>query len=161
MISVREFKPGDEAATFPVFFSSIHEVASAHYSPELIDAWAPADTDPQRWALRIQGIKPFIAQRGEAMVGYADLQDDGYIDHFFVSARAQRIGVASALMQRILQSAAERRIPLLYSDVSLSAQGLYQRFGFVIKEQQTFLFRGLPMSNARMEKWLLPGTEQV
>lgn len=151
MISVREFKPGDEAATFPVFFSAIHEVASAHYSPELIEAWAPPDTDPQRWTLRIQGIKPFIAMRGDEMVGYADLQDSGYIDHFFVSARAQRVGVASALMQRILQSAAERGIQLLYSDVSLSAQGFYQRFGFVIKEQQTFLFGGLPMSNARME----------
>ncbi|MCV2371141.1 GNAT family N-acetyltransferase [Roseateles oligotrophus] len=161
MINVRDFQAGDEAATFPVFFSAIHEVASAHYSPELIEAWAPHDTDPQRWAQRIQGIKPFIAMRGGEMVGYADLQDNGYIDHFFVSARAQRIGVASALMRRILQSAAERGILLLYSDVSLSAQGLYQRFGFVIKEQQTFLFRGLEMSNARMELRLALGAGQI
>ncbi|MEJ6006999.1 GNAT family N-acetyltransferase [Paucibacter sp. AS339] len=157
MITVRDFRPGDEAATFPVFFSAIHEVASAHYSPEVVEAWAPRDTDPERWALRIQGIKPFIALRDGEVVGYADVQDNGYIDHFFVSARAQRIGVATALMQRIHASAAERGIKLLYSDVSLSAQGFYQRFGFTIKEQQIFLFRGVEMSNARMEKRLDDG----
>ncbi len=154
MITVRDFQSGDEAATFPVFFSAVHEVASAHYSPEVIEAWAPRDTDPQRWAERIQGIQPFVALREGDIVGYADLQDSGYIDHFFVSARAQRIGVATALMARIHASAKERGIEQLFSDVSLSAQGFYQRCGFSLQEQQVFFFRGQAMRNARMEKRL-------
>ena len=43
--------------------------------------------------------KPFVAEIEGQIVGYADLQEDGYIDHFFVSGSMARRGVGSALMR--------------------------------------------------------------
>lgn len=40
MMNVREFRAGDEAALFKVFYSAVYQVASRDYSPEQIQAWA-------------------------------------------------------------------------------------------------------------------------
>lgn len=153
MITIRNYQESDAPALWPVFYSAIREVCIANYPPELIQAWAPDNISPARWAARMTGIQPFIAQHDGAgeILGYADLQDDGYIDHFFVSARAQRIGVASSLMRHILASARERNIPLLYSRVSLNAQGLYMRFGFQIVQQELVNLGTQSLPVAKME----------
>lgn len=79
-MKIRWFRPGDEAALFKVHLTAIHADASRDYSPEQINAWAPADLDANLWANRIQRIQPFVAELGGEIVGYADVQTDGYVD---------------------------------------------------------------------------------
>src|SRR5436190_9871969 len=81
-MKIRRFRLGDEAALFRVYFTAIHEVASRDYSPEQVEAWAPADLDPDLWTNRVRGIRPFVVELGDEIVGYADVQPGGYIDHF-------------------------------------------------------------------------------
>jgi putative acetyltransferase len=150
MISVREFRAGDEPALSAVFFSAVHEVACADYTPEQIEAWAPREYDCVAWAARMQGIRPFVAERGGVIVGYADVQPDGYIDHFFVAAGAARRGVGASLMRRIHQAAALRGAALLTSNVSITARPFFEKFGFVVVEPQTVTLRGVSMTNFRM-----------
>jgi len=57
---IRQFFKGDEIALFRVFFSAVHEVASRDYTTEQVNAWAPADTDPQLWAARMRDLHPFV-----------------------------------------------------------------------------------------------------
>lgn len=84
------------------------------------------------------------------IVGYADLQADGYIDQFFVAAEAAGRGVGTALMQRILEQAAAQRIRRLHSNVSLAAEGFFRRHGFLVEAVQRVTVRGVVMQNARM-----------
>jgi putative acetyltransferase len=149
---IREFQLGDEWALWGVRYSSVHELAIADYTAEQCNAWTPADRDPGEWAAKMQTIRPFVAERAGQIVGYADLQADGYIDHFFVAGPAARQGVGSALMQRIHDAATERSIASLYSDVSLTAQPFYARWGFVVEESQFVEVRGVPLRNFRMRK---------
>ncbi len=81
---VREFRIGDEPDLHKVFLSAIHEVAIRDYSPEQVAAWAPATLDPNLWADRMRGIAPFVVEHEGKPIAYADVQSDGYIDHFFV-----------------------------------------------------------------------------
>jgi putative acetyltransferase len=133
-MQIRRYRPGEEPALFEIFYSAIHDVASRDYTPEQINAWAPRDIDPVRWANRIRGINPFVAESEGALVGYADLQTNGYIDHFFVSGRHPRRGIGSALMRRILEEAAALGLESLSSDVSRTAQPFFERFGFEVVE---------------------------
>ena len=57
-MEIRRFRLGDEAALFRVYFTAIHGVASRGYSPEQIEAWAPADLDVHLWANRVKKIRP-------------------------------------------------------------------------------------------------------
>ncbi|MDM0069661.1 GNAT family N-acetyltransferase [Variovorax sp. J31P207] len=153
-MEIRRFRLGDEAALFRVYFTAIHEIASGDYSPEQLDAWAPADLDPALWASRVQGIQPFVALLGDEIVGYADVQHDGYIDHFFVSGAHPRQGIGTRLMARIHEEARLLGLSELTSDVSMTAEPFFALHGFKVVERRFPVRRGVTLQNALMRKAL-------
>jgi putative acetyltransferase len=154
MIALREFRPGEEPALRAVFESAIHGTARRDYSQLQVDTWAPRACDAQAWAERVRGIAPFVALVDGAIVGYADVQPSGYIDHFYVAAFAGGQGVGGALMRRLFSRAEEWGLAELTSHVSITAQPFFARFGFEVVEHRVFDVRGVQMRNAAMRKLL-------
>ena len=150
MLLIRRHKQGEESALFDVYYSAVHLIASQDYTPEQIQAWAPADLDPILWKTTICNINPFVAELNGSIVGYADLQSNGYIDHFFVSGKHPRQGVGSQLMTHLLKEARATSVQELTSDVSRTAQPFYERFGFTVVEQRFPIVRGVILPNALM-----------
>jgi putative acetyltransferase len=150
MITVRKFKSGDEDGAWDVFYSSIHQVCSKDYSEEQIHAWAPADLDPSIWISKIQSIKPFVAVTGEKIIGYADLQKDGKIDHFFVHGDHQAEGVGGSLMKKIIEKGVNNK--RLYSEVSHTAKPFYEKYGFNVTKVQLVKMHGVTLENNIMER---------
>jgi putative acetyltransferase len=85
---IRRCVAGEEASLFDIYFTSIHLVASHDYTPEQVQAWAPRDLDEGLWARKMQEINPLVADLNGELVGYADVQSNGHIDHFFVFRQA-------------------------------------------------------------------------
>jgi putative acetyltransferase len=153
-MEVRRFRLGDEAALFRVYFTAIHEVACRNYTPEQIDAWAPADLDMDLWANKVQDIRPFLVELDGEIVGYADVQPHGYIDHFFVSGAHPRQGIGTLLMARIHEEAKSLGLSELTSDVSKTAEPFFALHGFNIVERRLPMLRGVTVPNALMRKQL-------
>ena len=153
---IRPFRHGDEAALWSVFSSSIHGLTHAEYSAEQRQAWAPSQYDEALWTERMRGLHPFIAELDGMPVGYADLQADGYIDHFFVAGSHAGRGVGHALMAHIHTIARQRDLTELWARVSLTAEPFFRKQGFSVEERLSFLLRGVPMTHARMRKRLNP-----
>ncbi|SFC60512.1 Acetyltransferase, GNAT family [Polaromonas sp. OV174] len=153
-LRIRNFRAGDEAALRAVFHASIHGLAGRDYSPEQLNAWAPLDYDAAPWGERMRANQPFVAEIDGEVVGYADLQASGYIDHFFVAATHAGRGVGAALMAHIHQAAARGGITRLFADVSLRAEPFFSRHGFVLEARQQVERRGVVLRNARMYKLL-------
>lgn len=153
-MEIRRFRPGDEAALFQVYFTAIHEIASRDYSPEQVQAWAPADLDVALWGDRVQAIRPFVVELGGEIVGYADVQPDGYVDHFFVSGAHPRRGIGTRLMARIHEEARFLGLTELRSDVSTTAEPFFALHGFKVVERRFPVRRGVPLQNALMRKAL-------
>jgi putative acetyltransferase len=154
VIELREFHAGDEPRLRAVFESAIHEVAIRDYTQAQVDAWAPRQFDPALWARRMQGIAPFVVERDGEVVAYADVQPDGYIDHFFVAAAANGQGIGRRLMERIHERADELGITELTSEVSRTAQPFYARFGFELLDRHIKEVRGVAIEYAAMRKVL-------
>ncbi len=128
-VEIRPHRPQDAEALGVVFRSAILD-SKTHYSAEQRHAWArDANWNADTWEARMAGLSPWVATDGKQVLGYADLQPDGLIDHFFVST--QRHGVGTALMRHILTLARVNKLPELHSHVSRNAQGFYARFGFM------------------------------
>lgn len=153
-MEIRRFRPGDEAALFRVYFTAIYELASRDYSPEQVQAWAPADFDMGLWANLVQRIRPFVAERNNEVVGYADVQPDGYIDHFFVSGSHPRQGIGTRLMTRIHEEARSLGLTELTANVSKTAEPFFALHGFQVVERQFPVRRGVTLQNALMRKAL-------
>jgi putative acetyltransferase len=156
-MEIRRFRLGDEAALFRVYFTAIHAVASRDYSPEQVEAWAPADLDLDLWANRVQGIRPFVVELRREIVAYADVQPDGYVDHFFVSGAHPRQGIGTRLMARIHEEARALGLTELTSDVSTTAEPFFALHGFKVIERRFPILRGVTLKNALMRKQLQHG----
>jgi putative acetyltransferase len=99
---------------------------------------------------RAQSINPFVAELNGEIVGYADLQSNGYIDHFFVSGFRPRSGIGTILMKHLISEAKALELTELTSDVSRTAQPFFKKFGFSIVEQRNPEVRGIIVPNALM-----------
>jgi len=156
---IREFKIGDENALWEVFYSAIHVTAAADYSTAHLEAWATSmNPDLAKWSRRVQTMRPFVAEHDGTIVGYADVQPNGYIDHFYVSPTMGRRGVGSTLMQRIHEVALIQKNESLFSNVSLTARPFFERWGFEIQSSKPALFGGLSFANFQMRKLITPNT---
>ncbi len=152
---IRPFHIGDETALYAVFYSAVHELASKNYTLEQINAWAPQSPDPDLWARRMQCIRPFVVEHAGQIVAYADVQSNGYIDHFFVSGSHARQGVGTMLMNSIHEASNVQGIKVLTSDVSRTAQPFFEKFDFAVVEKRSPVIRGVVVPNALMQKKLV------
>jgi len=156
-MDIRRFRSGDETALFHVFYSAIHGIASRDYTRDQIEAWAPADLDPNLWASHLSNLRPFVAEVHGEIVGYADIQPNGYIDHFFVAGTHPRQGIGSSLMNRIHEEARALGVEELTSDVSKTAEPFFALHGFHVVERGFPIRRGVMLENALMRKNLRCG----
>jgi putative acetyltransferase len=143
-LNVRDFALGDEPALQAVFHSAVHLLAVRDYTASQVAAWAPDSPDMERWTARMRALRPFVGEDDGRIVGYADLQPSGYIDHFYVAGHDAR---------RIHARADEWKLESLFSDVSLTAQPFLEGFGFVVLEHKAVVVVGtVDLPNARMVK---------
>lgn len=150
---VRAARTDDIPALLAIFRAAVRITAAGDYSAEQIDAWSPPHWPPAQcdaWIERVRALHPFVVEVDGILAGYADLQDDGLIDHFYVSPDFARCGVGAALMAQLLACARERGLPALHSHVSRTAQPFFARFGFEVVAQRRPRVRGVEVPNAQM-----------
>jgi len=116
----------------------------------------PNSCKPELWQKRMQGIKPYVAKIGSEIVAYADVQNDGYIDHFFVHANHQGKGVGAVLMQAIIRILTMQggECDRLYLHVSITATPFFKRHGFEVVKEQEVEIKGVKLRNNIMEREL-------
>lgn len=100
----------------------------------------------------MQKLDPFVAIVDGEIVGYADVQNSGYIDHFYVAGSHPRRGVGTQLMAVLHEEARRLGLAELTSNVSKTAQPFFARFGFQIIEHRSPVIRGVTVPNALMRK---------
>ena len=152
MINIRKYNPHDALKTWKLFHNTIRKININHYSLEQVKAWAPDEIDSKVWRKKMSSINPFIAELKGTIVGYADLQLDGYIDHFFCHAEYQGHGVGRALMEQIFSEGKIQGTERFYSHVSITARPFFEHFGFHAAEEQQVEIRGETLTNFIMEK---------
>ena len=107
--------------------------------------------DGERWARTFSHHRTFVVEEGGGIWGFATLDGD-YFDHLFVSSTAQRRGVATALADRVEQTAKEQGFSHISVHASLTARPFFEKRGYrMLKEQQVERF-GERLTNFVMEK---------
>jgi len=154
MLSIRKFAKGDESFLRDIFFNTIRNVNINDYTAQQVQAWAPNDYDPLQWYKRISAINPFVAVLDNNIVGYADIQEDGYIDHFFCHCDYQGKGIGKALMNELLTTGQKMGNTRMYSHASITAKPFFEHFGFTVVKPQQVSIRDQVLTNYVMEKMI-------
>lgn len=152
MITIRKYVEEDAQTTWQLFFNTVRNINRQDYNEQQLQAWAPESIDLFIWNKRMSDIEPFIAEVDGIIVGYADLQNDGLIDHFFCHQNYQRQGVGRALMMHILHEGKKRQIKHYFSQVSITAKPFFEHFGFKVVEKRSLAVKGEELISFYMEK---------
>ena len=152
MITIRKYVEEDAQTTWQLFFNTVRNINRQDYNEQQLQAWAPESMDLFIWNKRMMDVEPFVAEVDGITVGYADLQNDGLIDHFFCHQNYQRQGVGRALMMHILHEGKKRGIKHYFSQVSITAKPFFEHFGFKVVEQKLLEVRGEELISFYMEK---------
>lgn len=155
-LTLRPYAPDDAAATLDVFRAAVTGTAAAHYTPEQIRAWCPADVDADAWAARRAAAWTVVAVDGAGRVlGFADLTADGVLDMLFVHPEAGGRGASRLLVGAVLAEARRRGLPRVDVRASRSARPVLEALGFTVDgEDPGNTVRGVVVPNTRMHAGL-------
>jgi putative acetyltransferase len=151
-ITVRAYEPSDAMATLRCFQRAVRGTASHDYTPEQIESWVAVDVDA--WGRRRASVETRVAERDGQLVGFTDVDHDGYIDMMFVDPDAARIGVASALLDHTIDAMRRRGGTELTVQASITARPFFERHDFVVTAEQRVELRGSVLTNYRMRRAL-------
>ena len=149
-MQVRKIRKGEEKQLWTLFYNTVYLVNIQDYDKNQIAAWAPDDLDINIAIQKFMDIDPFVVIREGQIIGYADIQADGYIDHFYCHHEFQRMGVGRALFAALEQQARENGILEMYSNVSITARPFFEAMGFSVEKEQILTMRDQQLINYRM-----------
>lgn len=150
--TLRPFRIEDGPSLLALFKDTIRRVTIRDYSPEQIRAWASDEIDPVAWTNRFSGRFAVVAECNQQLAGFAELEPNGHIDRFYVSADYQRHGVGRLMMGAIIDEAERLAMPRLFLEASITARPFFESKGFSVVAPQTVMCRGVDFLNYRMEQ---------
>lgn len=152
---VRPYHPEDLETLVELFYETVHTINAAHYKQEQLDAWAPAGEKEERiekWRHSLGQNASFVAEQKGKIVGFGDLQKDGYLNRLYVHKDHQRQGIAAALLKAIEEEAKKLVLPKIALDASLTAKPFFEKHGYRTIRQQTVLRKDAALTNFKMAK---------
>lgn len=151
---LRLARPADAAPLLELFKDTIRRVNCRDYCPDQIAAWT-SGIQPEVWAARLASRWCVVAEMNDGRLGgFADLEADGHLDRFYVSADYQRMGIGRALLAAVMQRAVELQLPRVFSEVSITARPFFLSQGFRLITDQLVFSRGAAFLNYRMERFV-------
>lgn len=152
MLIIKKYEKGNEKTLWQIKYQTIRKINIKNYSEQQVKAWAPEIFDAEQWSKRLIDMNPYVAEIDGTIVGYADIQADGYIDHFFCHYQYQGQGIGKALMQALFKDAQAKKAKRFYSHVSITAKPFFEHFGFRVIKEQRVKIQGQLLTNFVMEK---------
>ena len=146
---IRPYCTQDCPALCRLFYDTVHAVNRRDYGPQELEAWAPAPPDPGAWDSTFLAHRTMVAEENGEILGFADMDDIGYLDRLYVHKDHQGQGVAAALCDALEQGCEAR--PFV-THASITARGFFEHRGYEVVQAQRVLRRGAELTNFVMKK---------
>ena len=153
-INIRNYQPADAKELADLFYNTVRSIDSIDYSTEELSVWAPDPIDYKKWQARLDKTKPFIAEVGNVIAGFAEFEDSGHIDCFYVHKDFQRQGVGNQLMNKIIDVAKKKALTKLFAESSITALPFFNSFSFVNVRPNIVTREKITLKNYIVEKQL-------
>ena len=153
-VNIRPYRESDAREIAELFHDTVHSVNRRDYTGEQLAAWASHVIDYEHWRRRLIEKKPIVAEIGEKIVGFAELDPDGHIDCFYVHKEYQRRKIGQRMLDRLTENAKGIGIHRLYSEISVTAVPFFEKSGFRMIQENIIWRKGIHLMNYVMEKRL-------
>ena len=125
----------DSEVLADIMFDAVRNGESP-YSEAQRAAWVPARRSGEDWVARLEGQDIVLAEEEGEAVGFASLGEGGYVDFAYIRPKARHSGLFRQLISRIVERAAAKGEPLLWTHASLMAEPAFAKLGFAIRKRE-------------------------
>ena len=129
-ILIRRAGENDLRAITELFRDTIQFINSKDYTPEQVEVWSAGANNTGRWSQSIENQYFIVAELNGVLAGFGSITREGYLDFMYVHKDYQRMGIASSLLTEIESKAAKQKNSEIYSDVSKTAKGFFEKMGY-------------------------------
>lgn len=146
---LRPYRSEDCPALARLFYDTVHTVNARDYTPEQLDTWADGQVDLTAWDESFLAHHTLVAEENGEVLGFADMDDTGYLDRLYVHKDHQGQGVATALCNALEAACPAKTFT---THASLTARPFFEGRGYRVLRRQTVVRRGVALDNFVMEK---------
>ena len=147
-MQIRTYQSSDCKEITELFYNTVHTVNMRDYTKEQVDVWAPEEPDLDGWNESLLAHYSIVATENNRIVGFGDIDENGYLDRLFVHKDYQRQGIASALCDQLEQAVPGR----IFVHASITARPFFESRGYRVVKQQQVERKGIFLTNFVMEK---------
>ena len=153
-MNIRSYRAADCPLLAQLFYDTVHTVNARDYSPAQLAAWATGSVDLAAWNRSFLQHHTLVAIDADQIVGFGDMDQDGFLDRLYVHHAFQRRGVARAILQQLEEQAKARGVTRFTTHASITARPFFERFGYVVLQRNEVVRAGISLTNYTMEKRL-------
>lgn len=146
---IRKYRSTDCGYLAELFYNTVHVINAADYTEEQLNAWASGAVDLEGWNRSFQEHHTFVAVIDEQIVGFADMDDIGYLDRLYVHKDFQHRGIATALCDKLEGTV---RSPQFTTHASVTAKPFFEGRGYKVEKGQQVERDGILLTNYVMVK---------
>lgn len=149
---LREYKSTDCAEIAQLFYGTVHAINAKDYTKEQLDVWAAGHIDIPAWDKSFLKHHTLIAEENSIIVGFGDMDDNGYLDRLYVHKDYQGRGIATAIVTKLEQQAAMHNIFIFTTYASITAKSFFEKHGYHVVSENKVIRNGVGLTNFIMEK---------
>lgn len=149
---IRKYRPSDCASMAKLFYDTVHAVNAKDYTEEQLNAWATGNVDLEAWNKSFLAHNTLIAEINGEIVGFADMDNTGYLDKLYVHKDFQRRGIATALVKELERSAQKEGIFNFVTYASITARPFFEKQGYTVEAENKVIRNGITLVNYKMVK---------
>src|SRR5574344_60543 len=97
LMEIRKYKSADCAEILELFYHTVHEINIKDYTKQQLDAWATGNVDMYAWDKSFLEHNTLVAEEKKIILGFGDMDKNGYLDRLYVHKDYQRKGIATAI----------------------------------------------------------------
>lgn len=148
-MKIRFYEPGDCAEMAQLFYDTVHAVNRKDYSPVQLNVWATGMIDLAVWNQSFISHTTLVAVQDQKILGFADMDESGYLDRLYVHKDYQGKGIATLLCD-LLESMASTHSYVTHA--SITARPFFEKRGYKVLKEQEVERGGILLTNYVMEK---------
>lgn len=137
---LRKYKSDDCLKLLKLFYDTVRTVNKKDYNDEQLSVWAPDNYIEEKyntWQKSLSENFTVIAEKNGDIVGFGDIEKNGYLNRLFVHKNYQSRGIASSIVKELENYAEKICIRTIITEASTTAKPFFEKIGYsLIKEQQ-------------------------
>ncbi|WP_252232362.1 GNAT family N-acetyltransferase [Clostridium sp. ZBS15] len=146
---IRKYKPLDCMVLAELFYNTVHLVNAKDYTEEQLNVWATGSIDLKEWNKSFLEHFTVVAIEDNVIVGFGDIDNNGYLDRLFVHKDYQNKGIATAICDKLEKYVCMDKIS---THASITAKPFFEKRGYKVIKEQQIERKGIILINYVMEK---------